>query len=443
MLKNVIFIFLITFFSSFILLIDDYQILNQVYFYIIVIYIGLSISYTKKVQLIHIWNVAFVFIILSEIILLTSIDNNTESVIKYLLIANNILNIGYLSNLKKNISIKSPPNFKVRNTKIITPLLFAIVIFYFLMKIEGAIYTFSVGRNVIIKEGDGTSFFLDSILSSIGFVLPSILGYYYLYIRKKSLWFPIIFSIPIFLILFLGGTRFPLLFSLLGFFIVVQAKYFKKVSVKQYVIIGLVTLGLGFGATMMKHLRSSSTKDTEFVLFDKNSEKSNLPTMLAASIMSPEGIVDMTELMFKHFEYKDHSYGKSSSFLLYFWIPRQVWPDKPTMLGHWFIREYRGGFSAGHSASFGFTGDLYADFGLFSLVFVFFLGRLLKYAENYKNVTFAIGGYEIILGAMLYPYVFFFVRSPITATMTYLGILFFFYFFKKIIFREDKIINFN
>jgi len=434
--KNILIILLILFLSSLILLIDDYQLLAQGYFYLTVMYVGVSVFYIKQIQLIDTWNVAFLFIVVSEILLLKSAGNHTVSAVKYLLIANNIINIGYLSNLNNKISFRPIANLKVRNTKMVTPLLLSFVIFYFFMKIEDSIYMFSVGRNVVIREGEGRGFFLDSIFNSIGFIIPAVLAYYFVYVRRKKIWIPMLLSMPVFIVLFLQGTRFPLLFSLLGFFIVVQSKYLNKLAFKHYLVISLVMFGLAYGATIMKHFRSSSTKDTTFVFFDNNAERSNLPTILAESIMSPEGVVDMTSLMFRYFETNDHLYGSSSSFLLYFWVPRQVWPDKPTMLGHWFIREHRSGFAEGHSASFGFTGDLYADFGLFSLFFILLVGRLLKYAENFKNAFFKVGNYNVVIGAMLYPYVFFFVRSPITATMSFLGILFFYVLLKRLIFKN-------
>ena len=151
------------------------------------------------------------------------------------------------------------------------------------------------------------------------------------------------------------------------------------------------------------------------------------------SFGSNEGVVDMTALLIKHFNTNPHLYGESSSFLLYFWIPRSFWPNKPTMLGNWFIREYRSGFSEGHSASFGFTGDLYADFGYFSLFFIFILGILLKRAENFKDKAINSNNFNIILGAMLYPFVFFFVRSPVTSIITFLSIILYYKLFKNIL----------
>lgn len=422
-------------FSSIILLIGDYYLLGTIYFYVALSFVFINVISSKKVKLLDVWNVGFLFIILSEIFLSTTIDNSYLTAIKFLLIANNMINAGYHS-----LSLKKPLRLKVKNKKIVIRnkkitvfWLLAFLLFYFLLNIQDALYTFAVGRNVVISEGSGSGFFLDSILNAIGFVLPSILGYYFTFVLKKSAWFPLLLSLPIFTVLFLGGTRFPLMFSMLGLLIVLQAKYLGRMSMKHYTIIISSVLLLAYTGTLMKHLRSSTTRESEFTFVEDKPWK-DFPTFISDAIMSPEGVIDMTNLLFNHFSRNDHLYGSSSSFILYFWVPREVWPNKPTMLGHWFIREYRSGFAEGHSASFGFTGDLYADFGLLSLLFVFFLGRMLKYAENFKSVAFKKGGYSLILGAMLFPYVFFFVRSPITATMTFLGIIFFYQMFKRLIF---------
>src|SRR5690606_3053973 len=139
--------------------------------------------------------------------------------------------------------------------------------------------------------------------------------------------------------------------------------------------------------------------------------------------------------MFTHFEAHPHTYGSSIAFLTYFWIPRAIWPDKPTMLGHWLIREYRSGFGSGHSSSFGFTGELFADFGYYSLFFVFLLVIILNWANQFN--TFYLSqprSYTKILVVMIFSYVFFFVRSPITATMTFLVLLVVQYLIRKMLF---------
>lgn len=431
-----IFILSALFFSAIILLIDDYYFLGSVYFYVSLSFLAYNIISSREIKLIDVWNVGFVFIILSEVFVSGNIDNSYLASIKFLLIANNIFNIGYETvntlKFKPNVILKAP-SLRIRDSRLITLLLIVFLAFYFLLKIQGALYTFAVGRNVVISEGSGSGFFLNAILSAIGFVLPSIFAYYYIYILKKPAWMPVLLSLPIFIVLFMGGSRFPLLFSLLGLVIVLQSRNFGKMTSKQYIIIIASVLLLAYAGVLMKHLRSGSTRDNPLSIAEENQWK-DIPTFAARTVMSPEGVIDMTNLMFDYFHINEHLYGKSSSFILYFWVPREVWPDKPTMLGHWFIREHRSGFAEGHSASFGFTGDLYADFGLFSLVFVFLFGRLLKVAENFKSLAFSTRGYSIILGAMLFPYIFFFVRSPITSTMTFIGILFFYHMFKRLIF---------
>jgi len=274
---------------------------------------------------------------------------------------------------------------------------------------------------------------LNSILNAVGLVLPAIICYYYIVLKKTKILTPLMIASPIFVILFLGGTRFPLLFSVLAFIVVGQASLFGKMTFKKYVYISIVLAGLLMSSIVMKHFRAAAAEKGSFGFVELTGKNIDIPT-ITSSYMSPEGVVDMTSLLLKHFESYDFQYGKSSSFIIYFWVPREIWPDKPTMLGHWFIRQYRSGFSEGHSASFGFTGDLFVDFGYFSLVVIFFIGRLLRYGETFKNMALKNKGYIMILGAMLFPYVFFFVRSPLTSTMNFLGVLFVYFMIKRLIF---------
>jgi hypothetical protein len=106
------------------------------------------------------------------------------------------------------------------------------------------------------------------------------------------------------------------------------------------------------------------------------------------------------------------------------------------MLGYWLVRKYRSGFSEAQSVSFGFTGEIYSDFGYMSLMFLFILGRVLRKAENFRRAAFQEKGYSVILAAMLYPYVFFFVRSPITATINFAGILAIYLIIRSVILKR-------
>ncbi|MBS1549839.1 MAG: oligosaccharide repeat unit polymerase [Bacteroidetes bacterium] len=422
-----------------ILLIDSVFVLGQFYFYFLALYILFDVIKNKKISLLNLWNIAFMYIILSEAVIKSDETNLFFiSAVKYLLIANNLINIGYISapskKMKslKNIVVKQ----KINNSKITSLILVLLVLVYFAMSIENALLSFAIGRSAAYEKSEGIGLIIDGLLKGLELVLPAIMVFYFYNLRRKSIMLPLILSLPIFLILFLNGTRYPLLFSVLGFAITYLFSQKFSFSFKKLVMWGFAAYLLFTSVNLMMNFRSGGYDENsgETKTFDASKD---LAYNISKVFMSSEGIVDMTTLMFEHFETHDHLYGASSSFLLYFWIPRELWSEKPTMLGHWFIRQYRGGFGEGHSASFGFTGDLYADFGLFSLFMVLLMGALLRRADDFKNHAFKRGGYEVVLGAMFFPYIFFFVRSPITSTMTFLSILLIYYLGKRIIYTKN------
>lgn len=415
----------------------DFYKLGTFYFYVLGFFLFFDIITHKKIKLIHVWCFGFVFIILSEVFLTIgeTLDVNLLVALKFLVIANNVILMGYYS--YDNVKLQDSKNnhYRYRSKRGGGFFLIVLVLIYFLFNFTSALTAFSLGREV---AAEGQDYVLSSIISSIGFVLPSVILFYFYHIKKVSLLISLLLAVPVFAILFMGGTRFPLLFSFLGFFITYQNLNAGKISVKKIALMvsaGIILISASFA---MKEFRSVSAHGAVYT--EQKAVYKDLPTY-ASQYLSNEGVIDMTGLMMQHFTVNDHLYGTSSSFVAYFWVPRFLWEDKPTMLGHWFIRMYRGGFSEGHSSSFGFTGDLYADFGYGSLFFIFFLGRLIKRGEIFQANALASKNYTVILGAMLYPYVFFFVRSPITATITFLGILFFFYSFKRIIFTEQLVVK--
>ncbi len=416
---------------------DDLYNLATFYFYTLLLMIVFDIIKKREINLIHVWCIGFIYIILSEVFIIFELQKNPYSLLalKYLIIANNIILIGYSS--KKGIKMENVriklSNYKAKRGGGI--ILIMLVLFYVSMSWQAAILSFTLGRD---SGSEGENFILSSILNAMGFILPSVILFYFYYIKKKSLLYSFIISIPIFIILFMGGSRFPLLFSFVSFFITYKSLNPNRISVKQIALLFSASIILLSSSLAMKEFRTGNQFDDNYK--ESKVESKDFPTYIS-QYLSNEGVIDMTSLMIKHFDSNEHLYGASSSFILYFWVPRSIWKEKPTMLGYWFIRKYRSGFGDGHSASFGFTGDLFADFGYFSLFFIFFIGRFIKIAENFNENALKSKNYKVIIGAMLFPYIFFFVRSPITASMTFLGIIFFFYFFKKTVFTE--IINSN
>lgn len=424
--------------SAIIFLFDDRLALGEFYFYVATGWLALDILLKRRIELIHVWFTAFIYIILSEVFQSNFPTNEyTTFAFKYLLLCNNLVYIGYIyftkESKRKSLIANDIKGF--RASKYALTFLILLMLAYVGLKLPGAILAFRIGRIQAAAFSPQYGLIITSLLNATGFVLPAIIAFYYLFIKQTGVRAPLLLSLPIFIILFMYGTRFPLLFSVLGFAIVLQSKLMRKASLKTYVYLAISLISL-FGATvLMKEIRVGNINAANTSMYQKADKFVNLPTYLS-SHMSPEGVLDMTSLMFNYFRKNDHLYGESSSFLLYFWVPRQFWPDKPEMLGFWFIREYRQGFGSGHSASFGFAGDFYADFGWYSLMPVFFIGWLLRRGEDFKNRKFKNGGFGIIIGAMIFPYVFFAVRSPITSTMNFLGILLVYQMAKYILLKK-------
>lgn len=433
MIKNIFKIITTLIVSAIILLYNNYYNLGVFYFYVLIAFLAYDIISTKKIQLIHIWNGAFLFVILSEVFLRDNLSIYRLEALQLLMLANNIIYIGYLSNTKKHrIQGKTNTKHEFENTSKFSGIgMIFIVLLYVLYNYQSAITSFTLGRDVV-RYQDGGSLFLNVISNSIELVLPAIIAYYFS-MKGKSVIVPFIVSLPIFVLLLFGGTRYPLLFSVLGFVLTVNQFNTNSKSIKKYILLGLGVFVLIIASSYMRETRSSSAKDQIKYNVQQENEYKDFPTYVS-QYMSPEGVVDMNSLMIEHFKNNDFMYGASNSFIFYFWVPRSIWADKPVMLGYWLIRKYRSGFGDAHNASFGFTGDLYADFGYFSLLFIFLLGMLLKFADNYKDRAFSSKNYSVILGSMLYPYVFFFVRSPITSTMSLIWILVFYFLFKRLLF---------
>ena len=424
---QVIRVFVLILSSLFIIVYDNHYLLGSIYFYVLVCYIAINVISSRKIRLIDVWCFAFIFVILSEVFLaMNPIAEKSEiDALKYLIISNNIVLIGYHSKVLGNSKALIGGSYTSKPwTGVLVVLL---ILLYVSFSYERAIVAFTISR---VAAAQGANFVLIPILNALGFVLPAFIVFYHYYIKKRIFSVSFLLALPIFILMFMEGSRFSLLFSVLGFVMTYTRLSKEKFSVSKIVFVSITLVTLLLASNAMKIFRTGSSKQLQIMAPEQ--KYIDLPTYVSG-FMSNEGVIDMTALMFEHFAKHDHLYGSSTSFLLYFWIPRAIWPSKPSMLGYWFVREYRGGFSKGHSASFGFTGELYADFGLFSLLPVFFIGRALKAGEKLQKRSFAMKDYNVILGSMLYPYVFFFVRSPVTSTQTFLGILFFLFILKKAI----------
>jgi hypothetical protein len=121
---------------------------------------------------------------------------------------------------------------------------------------------------------------------------------------------------------------------------------------------------------------------------------------------------------------RGHTDGSTASAVLVFWVPRALWQDKPTLMGYWLPRFFSTrGFSEGFSASQGFAGNAYVDFGhTGGVVFWFFCGLLLGLFERATARVCAVGDARVILVAPLFGGAFFAVRSFDTTFLLLVGI---------------------
>ncbi|MFA7059997.1 MAG: hypothetical protein WC156_04180 [Pedobacter sp.] len=425
-MSKIVWIFYLLFNISFILIADNIVWIFTFSFYFYIIMLLLDIYKKKKLLLIHLWIIAFVFIILSEGIVFNSeisrLGNTGLFTSRLLLLANSLVIIGYLLGNFKSRQIYAA---YIRPRKYTYIALMLIVIFYFSFSFSAAMKMFVLGRNAVFEER-GNQVAWVKVIESLGMILPAFIAYYFRSSRKSNNTLIILSCLPVFIILFLSGTRYPLLFSLLGYLLVsvnVEALQFKTLFKR---IVPAFFALIGFTQFMV----SVRTFGSDSLINAGHKQSENIPnidpvTSFIASKMSPEGIIQAFSKMVDYMDFHPFLLGKSTGFVLYFWVPRVVWTEKPTMLGSWMIRATSDGFGRFHSASYGFCGDFYADFGVpGALLLSFLLGFGLKKLEAVKAVLYSSEGVGMIIAAMMYPYVFFSVRSPITSTIAFLGILF-------------------
>jgi hypothetical protein len=143
------------------------------------------------------------------------------------------------------------------------------------------------------------------------------------------------------------------------------------------------------------------------------------------SLLGGEGVLRTVAQIMVYQDRSGLEYGSSILSVAIFWIPRALWPSKPTLLGYWFPREYGlDGFSSGYSVAASFAGDPLVDFGFIGggLV-VAGLGLGFAYLDM-RVVPKAnpSGTWAAVIGCA-YGLAFFAARSADTALIAGLGII--------------------
>lgn len=436
--------FLLLIFVSFVIAsVSDMRLFQMadVHFYILTFLLVIDIIDNKSITLMTVWIVGFVYILLSEM-LLYRYSMMFDQTYRLIFIANDFVMLGYLLfQTKQPQKIKEEVITVEKHRKLFNFLLVIIYLLYVILKTPDTIEAYyHGGRNVVSTR---FNVILAQLLSTYKYY-PLLLGFYMVRVLHKSKWLALLVSLPIFWMVLLSGTRFRLLFALVPFLLICGFFRFDKFTVKNTVSLAALTLFFVFLGSFIVTMRGTSfekAQKEELFVREARSGHFNYLSVKVCEHGSPEGCVRMVNYIQQYIDEYDYTYGKSTGFIFYFWIPRFIWHSKPVMLNYWLPRIYMDNLRSNHSTSSAFCGEPYADFGYYSLIMMFFFGIGIRKGTDFlRKYKWGLApNFKSIYAVLLIPYVFFAVRSPITATMTFLAEFVFMYVCYRIFFKRKNI----
>ena len=424
--------------SSFLLLTELFPLTTMFDIQLVLYLTILVLDYlrVKSFTFFQIWIVGFIFIVWSEMRITSSGYLGALYTIPYVRfsLANFLLLLGYHTCQNKKIIFHNKVCDISKTNWLFTFIIIILYLIYVSQSARSAIVNLQYGRQ--LSSAKGSSTLTGALISALGTILPAIIAYHVKYVKGKNSVISFVYSLPIFIILLLQSTRFRFLFSVMPFLIVVGVLNFGKADRKKNVILLICVILMVSVSSFVKSNRNMAFAEIENPsLFDKETTNRTDPlTLKIAKQMSPEGILRMAYYADEYFLDHPLHYGKEMSFIFYFWVPRSIWPNKPTQLDYWLIRECSSEVVAdSYSSASGFIGEARADFGWGCLLLAFFLGVLFKKIDDYKDIiwTYYRQSFNIVLIAILVPWAFFFVRSPLTSTMSLIWELILYYLFVR------------
>ncbi len=207
------------------------------------------------------------------------------------------------------------------------------------------------------------------------------------------------------------GTRFYLGFALVGVLYFALDKFHGMPKRRVFMLLAAFVLLL----VLQDFLLIARTEGIGKLFESSSVRESILYSAKKEPYLSSEGMLNITTLILKSPAIWEHSRFNENLYLFYWWIPRSLWPQKPTMAGHWLIREYGNarGFGKGYSVSGGFCMPALVDFGpnwgmFFCLVYGALLGIFERFVSRQSKRKW---GPPSLFAALLYFGVFFMMRS--------------------------------
>lgn len=415
----------------------------DLHFYIYFMMIAMDFMQHLRFRLIQFWLLGFIFVILSEMIIISEDENKINTFIdsfSYILLANDFFLASYLlyrPKAESSFAIRHITNKDSFHSSVI----FSSILYLFLnaSMLTKAIYQGARGGSSEVASGGINIFGI--FMSGLSLLLPALIAMCLKISNKNNYFLYYILAILIILLQMFGGTRFRLLFAALPFLIVLGVVSVNKQSVRRHAIAVSSMLILMLAASFAKEIRNVGVLAYQNrIEYEDNMYPQSFLGNLARE-MSPEGCVKMNKMAMDYFSTHEFHYGKETAFILYFWVPRSFWKDKPVMLDYWLIRKYEN-VASNHSSASGFMGEIYADFGYFSLLVMIIWGCILKRMEFYVLKVFSVKGPIInkVFASVLFPYVFFFIRSPITSTMQLISVFVIYTFFRKLYTKKEIIL---
>ncbi len=228
--------------------------------------------------------------------------------------------------------------------------------------------------------------------------------------RRAVLVLPAAVAVASFGVLYLLGTRY-----FLGYFaggvVFYLARFTRPLSRRQVMIcVAAVLVLAAIQGTMRLARRFSATGQSTTEVASSLGEPS--------TYFSTEGMLRVLAWVEQKKLFEEQGRAPEHAFLLYWWVPRSVWPDKPTMDGYWLAHEVMadGDVGAGHSVAGGFALPALLDFGPYlGLAICVLYGLAIFRLERFVAAHARPVDPASVFAALVPFAVFFAMRSPQTS----------------------------